>query len=62
MNNYFLASEESLVVIQIRNTIGVLFFFSIHIIRIDALARAFSSFYPSRKQTRVAFESLNEVC
>ena len=44
-------------------TTGVLFLFSRHIIRIDVLARLFSSFYPSRKKKKklVIFESLNDV-
>ena len=44
-------------------TTGVLFLFSRHIIRIDVMARVFSSFYPSRKKKKIViFESLNDVC
>ena len=38
-------------------TTGVLFLFSRHIIRIDVLARVFSSFYPSRKKKNLSYLS-----
>ena len=45
------SNEESRVVIQIRNTTGVLFLFSRHIIGIEVLARALSSFNLTRENT-----------
>ena len=47
----FSANEKSLAVIQISNTLGVLFLFSRHIIQIELLTRALSSFILTRENT-----------